>query len=162
MTRMGRVRQEIRVLLHDIRSAHNVGAMLRTGDSIGASRFYFSGYTPTPIDRFGRAVGSIAKTALGAESTVPWEPIPDPFVAVRQAKADGLLVLGLEQDPRSIDYKSVEPRDMLVIVGNELEGMSESLKGACDLIAEIPRFGEKESLNVSVAFGVALFRIFDR
>lgn len=151
---------EIRVLLHNIRSAHNVGSMFRTSDAIGVARIFLSGYTPLPVDRFGRPVKEIAKTALGAEKSVPWNGERDVSRCIMRAKEEGFVVVGLEQDARAIDYArySVD-RPTLFVVGNEVRGMSPSLRAACDVLIEIPMRGTKESLNVSVSFGVALFRI---
>ena len=157
------VRRDIRVILHDIRSAHNVGSMFRTGDAIGVSRIYLSGFTPSPTDRFKRPVKEIAKTALGAEQTIPWEYHTEILSLINELKRDGFTVLGIEQDTRSVDYKTyTAPQKSVIIVGSEVEGMSEALRAYCDVLLEIPMRGKKESLNVAVAFGVALFRICDQ
>jgi tRNA G18 (ribose-2'-O)-methylase SpoU len=154
---------EIHLLLHDIRSAHNVGSMFRTADALGVLQIYCSGFTPTPIDRFLRPVKEIAKTALGAEKTIPWEKRDDPLDVMMTLKKKGFTVVGIEQDSRAILYNTYVPaKKMLVVVGSEVEGLSSQLRDACDVLLEIPMRGEKESLNVSVAFGVALFRIVDR
>lgn len=154
--------QDVRVLLHNIRSAHNVGAIFRTADALGVSRIYLSGYTPSPVDRFGRPVKEIAKTALGAEQTIHWEYAKSPAKFLRTLKRDGFGVVGIEQDKRAIDYKTFKPgKKVLVIVGNEVRGISTGLRQQCDALIEIPMKGRKESLNASVAFGVAAFRILD-
>ncbi len=154
---------EIRVLLHDIRSSHNVGSILRTADAIGVSQVYFSGYTPLPVDRFKRPNKEIAKTALGAEKSILWEHSSNFNEIVYAVKKEGFLVIGLEQDSRSIDYRTfTPPNNALVIVGSEVDGIINELRELCDVIVEIPMRGSKESLNVSVAFGVAMFRLFDR
>ncbi len=151
---------EIWVLLHNIRSAHNVGSMFRTADAIGVGHVFLSGYTPLPIDRFGRPVREIAKTALGAEESVPWSVERDISRFITRAKEEGFVVVGLEQDARSVDYAHYSvSRPTLFVVGNEVRGMSASLRAKCDVLIEIPMRGKKESLNVSVSFGVALFRI---
>ncbi len=151
---------EIQVLLHNIRSAHNVGSIFRTSDAIGVSHVYLSGYTPLPVDRFGRTVKEITKTALGAEVSVPWSGERNVSRVIARAKKNGFVVVGLEQDARSVDYArySVD-RPTLFVVGNEVRGMSASLRAQCDILIEIPMRGTKESLNVAVSFGVALFRI---
>lgn len=154
---------DIRVLVHNIRSAHNVGAMFRTADAAGVAHLYLSGYTPAPLDRFRRPVKEIAKTALGAEISIPWEHAKDPTALITKLKSEGFVVVGIEQDKRAIDYKTHTPSEKtLLLVGSEVEGLSIELREMCDVICEIPMRGEKESLNVSVAFGVALFRFFDR
>ena len=156
-------KNDIHILFHNIRSAHNVGAMFRTADAIGVSRVFISGYTPCPLDRFGRPVAEIAKTGLGAELAIVWEYEKDPLEIINLHKLEGYFVLGIEQDKRAIDYKELPPpAKVLVIVGSEVEGISQSLRDACGALVEIPMIGTKESLNVSVAFGIALFGLFDR
>lgn len=149
---------ETAVLLHNIRSAHNVGAIFRTADGAGVSRIYLSGYTPTPEDRFGRAQKDIAKSALGAETFVPWEYAKKPDSFVRNLKKRGWRVVGVEQDARAHDYRTRTMRDKtLFVFGNEVRGLSPALRNACDELIEIPMHGKKESLNVSVAAGIVLF-----
>lgn len=166
MTLKHRQSRHISLLLHNIRSAHNVGAMFRTADAIGIERIYLTGYTPTPLDRFGRPVKEIAKTALGSERTIPWETHKKPDSFIAKNKATGVEVIGIEQDKRSIDYKKYQSHNreqrVLIVVGNEVRGMSKGLRDKCDVLIEIPMHGKKESLNVSVAFGIALFRLFDQ
>ncbi len=155
--------KDVRVLLHNIRSAHNVGAIFRTADAIGVTRMYLSGYTPLPVDRFGRPVKEIAKTALGAERTIPWEYAKTPVKFLRNLRDDGFKVVGIEQDKRAVDYKTFEaPEKFVILVGSEVRGLSAGLRKQCDVLVEIPMRGEKESLNVSVAFGIALFRVLDK
>lgn len=148
---------EVAVLLHNIRSTHNVGSIFRTADAAGVSRIYLSGYTPTPVDRFERTQKDIAKTALGAEKTVQWEYHNTPKM-IDRLKRDGWRIVGVEQDRRSRDYRSFTPsHPTLFIFGNEVRGLSPSLRKMCDELIEIPMRGKKESLNVSVAAGVILF-----
>lgn len=155
--------KNIHVLLHDIRSAHNVGSMFRTADAIGVSNIILSGYSPCPLDRFGRPVAEIAKTALGSEMSISWTYEKDPLAVINEYKRKAYVIVGLEQDKNAVDYKNfTSPQKVLLIVGSEVEGISQSLLEVCDALVEIPMRGEKESLNVSVAFGVALFRLFDR
>lgn len=149
--------QDIALLLPDIRSAHNVGSIFRTADAAGVSRIYLGGYTPAPVDRFGRAQKEIAKTALGAEVSVPWEYCPDALSLIDSLRSERLIV-GVEQDERAVDYRALSrERPLLFVFGSEVEGLSESLRDRCDVLAEIPQFGKKESLNVSVAAGIVLF-----
>ncbi|MDP2649101.1 MAG: TrmH family RNA methyltransferase [bacterium] len=146
------------VLLHNIRSAHNVGAIFRTADAAGVSHVYITGYTPSPIDRFGRTSSAIAKTALGAESSTQWEHRASAAKLIAGLRADGWRVVGVEQDARSQDYRALRVRDKtLFVFGNEVRGLSKPLRDSCDELVEIPMHGEKESLNVSVAAGVILF-----
>lgn len=151
------------LILHNIRSAHNVGAIFRTADAVGVSRIYLTGYTPTPIDRFGRARKDIAKASLGAEKTIPWEHISRIGPLLAKLKKEGALCVAIEQDKKSVDYKTVRPAPCTAfILGNEVNGLPRAVLTAVQVIAEIPMWGEKESLNVSVAVGVALFRILRR
>ncbi|HEY4488540.1 MAG TPA: RNA methyltransferase [Candidatus Paceibacterota bacterium] len=150
--------KEFSLLLHNIRSAHNVGAIFRTAEAAGASRVYLSGYTPTPQDRFGRMRGDIAKSALGAERMLPWEYAATPQRLIGELKAAGWQVIGVEQDERAIDYRIWSPRDKsLLVFGNEVRGISPTMRRCCDILVEIPMRGKKESLNVAVAAGIILF-----
>lgn len=156
-------RPEIWVLLHNIRSMHNVGSIFRTADAIGVSRIFISGYTPRPLDRFGRVVKEIEKTALGAEKSIPWESCETWNDAIARARTENFTVVALEQDEKSLDYKVYEPGERtMIVLGEEVEGISAELRSACDAFIEIPMLGSKESLNVSVAFGVAVYRLFDK
>lgn len=152
--------QEIYLLLNDIRSTHNVGSIFRTADAVGVTKIYLSGYTPSPIDRFGRARSDISKASLGAEKTVPYEAITDPLSLVKKLKHEGVAIIALEQDERSKLYTSYKALGKtLVILGNEVGGVDRELLKLCDHILEIPMHGTKESLNVSVATGILLYGI---
>jgi 23S rRNA (guanosine2251-2'-O)-methyltransferase len=156
------LQKDIYLLLHNIRSIHNVGSMFRTADAAGVKKIYLTGYTPRPIDRFGRPVKDLSKVALGGELSVEWEYYPSPLPVLRKLKGKVTQIIGIEQDKRSVDYKKVKPKlPVLFIVGNEVEGMPESLLKKCDIIAEIPMKGKKESLNVGVSLGITLFRILN-
>lgn len=163
MTEKSRGEHEYVLVLNDIRSVYNVGALFRTADAVGITRIILSGFSPTPIDRFGRARTDLAKSALGAELLVPWEYTEDLVSVVDKYKADGFHVVGVEQDARSIDYKKITKTDKMVfILGTETTGMEEVLLSRCDTIVEIPMRGIKESLNVSVAAGIVLYRTLDQ
>jgi tRNA G18 (ribose-2'-O)-methylase SpoU len=136
-----------------------VGSIFRTADAVGVSKIYLTGYTPAPTDKFGRANKDIAKTALGAEQTIPWEKAEEILTLIEKIKNESYQLIALEQSSSSIDYKKVElKKDAAVIVGNEVLGIDPEILKRCDVIAEIPMHGEKESLNVAVAAGIALFR----
>ncbi len=157
------MKKEIWVLVHNIRSAHNVGSIFRTSDSIGVSKIYISGYSPTPIDRFKRPVKEIAKTALGAEMTIPWKYFETAEEVIKIAKENGFTVVGVEQTEKSLDYKDYVPKEnTLIIMGEEVGGINSDIINMCDSIIEIPMYGKKESLNVSVAFGIIMYRLFDK
>jgi len=154
--------RNVSLILHNIRSVHNVGSIFRTSDAAGISKIYVTGYTPSPIDRFGKVRSDIAKTALGAEKTIPWEYIKTPITLIKKLRLEGFQVLAIEQHKNSVDYKKVKLHyPIAILVGNEVSGISKSLLDKCDIVAEIPMRGEKESLNVGVAFGIALFRILN-
>lgn len=156
-------KEEVVVILHDIRSTHNVGSIFRTSDALRVSKIYLSGYTPTPLDRFNRPRKDVAKVALGAEKTIPWEYVSDPKKLISELKQGGFQVAALEQSSSSVDYKKATVlHPVAFLVGNEVDGVSPDLLSVCDLVAEIPMNGSKESLNVSVAFGVGLFRMLNR
>lgn len=146
------------VILHDIRSNYNVGAIFRTSDAVGVSKIYLTGFTPTPIDRFGRVVAEISKTALGAEEFVAWEKAEDILILIEKLKKAGMTVVAVEQSKDSVllpDFKV--PDKVVYILGSETEGLSEEILEKVDIILELPMLGKKESLNVSVTAGVVLF-----
>ncbi len=146
------------LLLHNIRSAHNVGSIFRTADASGVTQVILSGYSPRPIDRFGRPQKDISKTALGAEISIPWSYVKTPTAIIRRLKKQGVHVVGIEQDARALDYRRFrEDAPTLYMVGNEVRGLSHALRNLCDTLLEIPMHGKKESLNVSVAAGIVLF-----
>jgi 23S rRNA (guanosine2251-2'-O)-methyltransferase len=156
-------KQEYILVLHDIRSVYNVGALFRTADAIGISQIIISGYSPTPVDRFGRARTDFAKSALGSEKAIPWQYAKTPYAKIKKLKAEGFHIVGVEQDARSIDYKKLKKSDRMVFVlGTETTGISKTLLKLCDTIIELPMSGMKESLNVSVAGGIILYRVLDR
>jgi tRNA G18 (ribose-2'-O)-methylase SpoU len=163
MTEKSRGEHEYVLVLHDIRSVYNVGALFRTADSVGVTHILLSGFSPTPIDRFGRARADLAKSALGSEQSVSWEYLESSIEKVKEFKNQGFHVIGIEQDKKSVDYKQVEKYKKIVfILGTETVGIEQALLGLCDTIAEIPMNGIKESLNVSVAAGIVLYRILDK
>jgi tRNA G18 (ribose-2'-O)-methylase SpoU len=150
------------VILDDIRSAHNVGSVFRTADAVGAEKIFICGVTPAPIDKFDRPVSDIAKVALGAEKSIPWERTTSAATLARLLKKDGYFVIALEQSAGSVDYRSVKvPKGVPValVIGSETEGVSKSVLKIADMTMEIPMVGKKESLNVAVAFGIAAYAL---
>lgn len=154
----------IMLIAHNIRSAHNVGALFRTAEGFGVERLILSGYTPYPRlsadDRLphiaDKLTDQIRKTALGAESMVPYEH--HDFPDLKTLKDSGYTIIGLEQDPRAIplqDYR--KPDKVALLIGEEVNGLDPVLRDGCDVLVEIPMFGAKESFNVSVATGIALY-----
>ena len=155
--------KQVFIILPDLRSDNNVGAIFRTADCIGAEKIFLSGTAPTPVDRFGKERKDFAKAALGAEKSVSWEYVKNISTVLKKLKAEGFEIIAVEQAKSSVDYKKVVPKDKcIVIFGNEVKGLSKSILKYADVIAEIPMRGKKESLNVSVSAGITLFRWFDR
>ena len=153
-------KNEVFILLHDIRSVHNVGSMWRTANAAGVTKIFLSGYTPLPIDRFGRERKDFAKVALNSQKTVAWEYIENPINLIKRLEKEGFHIVAIEQAKNSVDYKKVKiKKPVLFLVGNEVKGIPQKLLNLADVVAEIPMKGDKESLNVSVAFGIALFRM---
>ena len=148
------------LILHNIRSVENVGAIFRTADAAGINKIYLVGYTPCPLDRFGRKRGDIHKSALGAEEFVSWEQKKTILPLLAKLKKESFFIVAIEQDKKSIDYKKVNLENKnAFIVGAEVTGIPKNILEKCDIVAEISMWGKKESLNVSVATGIALFRI---
>jgi tRNA G18 (ribose-2'-O)-methylase SpoU len=145
------------LVLDNVRSMWNVGSMFRTADGAGIARVLLCGYTARPPRP------EIAKTALGAEKAVPWEAVQDPAKALTQLQRQGIPVYVLEQTDGGVSLWDVELRPPLaLVVGNEVEGVSPHVVSLADGAIEIPLFGVKESLNVAVACGVALFELARR
>lgn len=148
----------ISVILHNIRSAHNVGSIFRTADGAGVSSIYLSGYTPAPLDRFGRENTEIAKTSLGATHTIRHESVPDIQVLIQKLKVAGATVVAVEQGKDAVDYRKYSPdADTVFIFGNEITGVEPEVLAGVDACVHIPMSGMKESLNVSVCAGIILF-----
>lgn len=149
------------IILDNIRSAHNVGSIFRTADGAGAAKIYLLGYTPLPVDRFGRIQPDIAKTALGADREVEWEEVKneDAAALIARLKGEGFEIVAIEQTQSAIDLADLQVTGpVCYIFGNEVEGVSQELLSLSDITAQIPMQGTKESLNVSVAAGIVLFR----
>jgi 23S rRNA (guanosine2251-2'-O)-methyltransferase len=146
------------VILYDIRSNYNVGAIFRTCDGAGISKVYLYGFTPAPNDRFGREVPEIHKTALGAEKFIPWEVVDDIFDLIKKLQNEGVVVVAVEQSKEAVSLdKFTVPESVAYIMGSETEGLPNNLLEVVDVVLEIPMLGQKESLNVSVAAGIVLY-----
>ncbi len=147
------------LLLDNVRSMMNVGAAFRTADALNVDKLYLAGITATPPHR------EITKTAIGAELAVNWEHVSDPDKVVRKLKEEGYTVVGLEQTDSSIsmqDWAPIQGGKWLVIVGNEVDGVDQNLVDLCDILVEIPQFGTKHSLNVSVSTGMVLWHLVSK
>jgi tRNA G18 (ribose-2'-O)-methylase SpoU len=154
------------VLLHNIRSLHNVGSILRTSDAVGVEKLYLCGITPSPLDRFKEVRSDVAKVALGAEKTVPWEKVESTEELVLRLKSEGYTIVALEQSLNSVPYYELQANRyklerVALILGAEVDGVPASILEKSDRIVEIPMSGAKESLNVAVAFGVIAFWLRD-
>lgn len=147
--------EELVVIAHNIRSMHNVGSIFRTAEGAGISKLYLTGYTPNPPRP------EISKVALGSEKRLPWERIVKVGDLLRDLKKQGYLIVALEQDKRSVSYLKFRPTKpkVALVVGNEVRGVSKQLRDISDVIIEIPMKGQRKSLNVSVAFGIAAYRL---
>ncbi|MFA5994425.1 MAG: TrmH family RNA methyltransferase [Parcubacteria group bacterium] len=157
---------ELYIIAHNIRSAHNVGAIFRTADGAGVARIYLTGYTPEPAaqgkteEEKTKAEKMLGKTALGAETSVPWERMNNLDELLLSLKKQGVRVVALEKTASSISMHTLALHfPMALILGNEVEGVNEDVLARCDAVMDIPMRGTKESLNVSVAAGIAMYKI---
>jgi len=156
------MKNKVILILHNVRSVVNVGAIFRIADSAGVSKIYLTGYTPTPLDRFGNKRRDFHKSALGAEDYIEWEQHKGYSQVLKNMRIKKVKIIALEQRNGSVDYKKVKVNGpVAIIVGNEVKGLSKSILNMADKVAEIPQRGKKESLNVSVALGIFLFRILN-
>lgn len=148
------------VLLDSIRSNYNVGSIFRTSDGVMIEKLFLCGYTPYPPKK------EILKTALGSTESVKWEYVKDAVDVIKNLKSQGIKICALELTSKSIQYYKIDSGTfpICLLVGNEITGVSQNLLDLCDFSIEIPQYGIKQSLNVAVAYGVAIFelrKIFD-
>lgn len=143
----------ISLIVHNVRSLYNVGSIFRTCDSALVSKLVLCGFTPHPPRK------EIEKTALGAVESVPWRYEKDIFRAIQKFKEQNVKVFSLEITDKKRNYDSLTKNDfpLCIVAGNELTGIDNDILNACDDAIEIPMYGVKHSLNVSVAIGIALF-----
>lgn len=152
------------LIANDIRSAHNVGALFRTASGAGVSKIYLTGYTmvPAPLGKLykSRAEKDIHKTALGAEQEVAYEKVENVKTCITELHSKGYTIIALEQGEKSVDYRTpVTSNKIALLIGTEVEGIPDELKEVCDALYEIPMYGSKNSLNVSIATGIALYQL---
>lgn len=146
------------VIAHNIRSLYNVGSIFRTADAFGVSKIYLTGYTGTPANPLHKI--RMHKSALGADDWIPWEYEKSPLRLIKRLKSEGVKIIALENGTKAINIKKFKPKfPLALILGEEVRGVSKPMLKLCDSIIEIPMLGKKESLNVSVAFGVAAYAI---
>jgi 23S rRNA (guanosine2251-2'-O)-methyltransferase len=145
------------LVLDNLRSVENTGSIFRTAEGLGVSKIILVGITPTPLDRFGLKRQDFAKVSLGAEDLVEWEYKKEMSEALQELKENNFQIIALEQTESSINIKECQIKDRFaLVVGNEVDGVSQEALEVADTAVEIPMFGEKESLNVSVSTGIAL------
>jgi 23S rRNA (guanosine2251-2'-O)-methyltransferase len=160
--------RRLALVIHNVRSALNVGSMLRTAEGLGVNEVYMTGYTPYPHSQDDarlphlqqKTSRQIHKTALGAEDSVMWHHQADIMLCMRQLADTGYVLAALEQTPRSMlltEFKS--DRDIALIVGNEVSGLEQNVQSQADKLLQIPMSGRKESFNVAVAAGIALYHL---
>lgn len=161
-------KQQIYLIANDVRSAHNVGSLMRTAEGLGIDRLYLTGYTPYPAMVTDRRLPHIAaklsrqinKTALNAGLSLDWRQRADTLKLIKLLKKSGFLIVALEQTPESINIADYRPAgNIALIVGSEVEGIAAKLLAEADIKLQIPMAGQKESFNVAVAAAMALFYI---
>ena len=146
--------RSIRLLAHNVRSLWNVGSFFRTADAMNVEKMYLTGYTGTPPRK------EITKTALGAEEFIPWETHEDPLSVLTELKKEGWQLIALELTADAKNIKLFQPKEKIcLIVGHELAGVPEDILSMVDATVMIPMLGKKESLNVAVAAGIALYQL---
>lgn len=145
-------------ILDNLRSIHNTASIFRTADAVGIKEIYLCGTTPQPVDKWGREVPGFNKVSLGAEQNLKWQYFSTTAEAVEVAKKKKYQVVAIEQSENSKNIFKYNPgKKIAIMVGPEVVGINKTTLDICDTILEIPMFGKKESLNVSVAFGVAAY-----
>lgn len=162
------MKKEIFVICHNIRSRHNVGSIFRTADGAGVSKIFLCGITPAPPH------SNIEKVSLGAEKFVQWEKRKETWRVIGELKKAGVEIVALEQTKNAISLNNLKQTDfrcrfceptsevgcgMALVLGEEVKGLPKSILGRSDKIIQIPMYGKKESLNVSVAFGIAVYKL---
>ena len=149
--------KQLILILDNIRSRENVGSIFRSADAFGVSKIYLCGITPTPPHE------KISKSALGADEFVPWEYFKRTVDIVKRLQREGVGMIALEQSKRSIDIRTLNyAGGIALVVGNEVKGVGKGILKSCDHIIEIKMYGKKESLNVSVATGIAIYELKNR
>ena len=162
------------LILHRIRSAYNVGSIFRTADGVGVDKIFVTGFTQRPSDKEykfqTKAEKMLSKTALGANQYVEWEGTKNISTIIDRLKKEGIQIVALEQDERSIDYRKLNSqikkrknvKGIALILGNEPKGIDKRILKKCNFVIEIPMRGQKKSLNVAVAAGIASYEIKQR
>jgi tRNA G18 (ribose-2'-O)-methylase SpoU len=159
---------KIVLVVHNIRSTHNVGSILRTADGLGVNKVYLTGYTPYPLAKNDERMPhesakldrQISKTALGAQDSVDWQYQLEILDLLSTLKREGYQIVALEQTKTAVDLTKFKPQtNLALIAGNEVEGLDKMTLDQCDQHIQIPMFGQKESFNVAVATAIALYHL---
>ncbi len=146
--------KEIYLVAQNVRSLFNIGSFFRYADVFGVKKIYLCGYTGFPPR------DQISKTALGAEAWIPWEHKRQTLNLIKQLKKNGIRIVVLETGPKSKPLSKFKPKfPLALVVGNEIEGVNKNILVLADEILKIPMLGRKESLNVVVAAGIALYQL---
>ena len=159
---------QVVLIVHNLRSCYNVGALLRTADGLGIEHVYLTGYTPYPLSSDDKRLPHLArqidqrihKTALGAEQTAAWTHADDIATVLTTLRVQGYTIAALEQAPHAVPLPSYHPKaPIALIVGREVEGLEPEIVAQANVVLEIPMHGMKESFNVAVAAAMALYQL---
>lgn len=152
-------KRKLSIVLDNVRSMHNVGAILRTSDAFLVEKVYLCGITPKPPHR------EIRKTAIGAEESVSWEAAGDALAIIQKLQQGGYKILALEQSEGSIalaDFEANPDGKYVIVLGHEVEGVHQEIVNLADQVLEVPQYGTKHSLNVSVAAGIVIYCVAEQ
>ena len=146
-------------MLDNIRSAHNVGSVFRTSDAFLVEKICLCGITPIPPHK------EIRKTALGASESVDWQRYTNSMNCIQELKAEGYYIISIEQAEKTVklhDFSSAKRNKYALIFGNEIKGVEQEIVTASDAVIEIPQYGTKHSLNISVSLGIVIWDFFQK
>lgn len=147
----------LQVALHNVRSLWNIGAMFRSSDVFAIDHLYLTGYTAAPPRV------EISRTAIGAESWIPWTKEPDILRLIQTKKEEGFTIVALEKTKKSLSLSDANlPKKVFLVLGHEILGVPEDVLGISDAVLHIPMLGKKTSLNVSSAFAIAAYQLRNR
>ena len=152
-------KKEVYLLLHNIRSTHNVGSVFRTADAFRINKIFLCGITPVPPNR------DILKSALGATETVQWEYVDSTMKIIEQLKQQDFYIAAIEQTKNSIalnDFALPKQKQLALIFGHEVDGVNQEVINVCDTGIEIPQQGTKHSLNIAVCAGIVVWEVFKK
>ena len=150
---------KVSIVLDNIRSLNNIGSVFRTADAFLVEKIYLCGITAKPPHK------DIHKTALGATDSVDWVYVSDTLALIQELKAEGKITVAIEQAEGAIllnDFETAKGKDYVLIFGNEVKGVDQKVVAGCDAVLEIPQFGTKHSLNISVSVGVVVWDFWSK